>query len=493
MSLLRDKLGDPWWRLCNLYRIVNQDGVDIPFVPNAVQSKYYRERAYRNIILKSRQHGITTFIQLLALDMAMFSKNKSAVTIAHTVPDAGRIFREKIKFGYDNLPPEIRAKVPTVKNEAGELLLANGSGIRVTTSARSAAAQRLHVSELSTIAAARPNRAKEIVTGSFPSIHPGNWLDIESTAKGKEGVFYDLCDAAEKRTARGGQLGPLDFRFHFFPWWINKNNILAVPTEIPERLVLYFAELEPKIGCKLTDGQKWWYTATEESGLGTDMLSEHPSTSEEAFAQSIEGAYYKTELLDAYRDGRVCEVPWIPELPVHTCWDIGEDCTAIWFFQLVKGMIHVIRYFDHSGEGLPFYIKKLQELPYRYGRYIYPKDIKNREWGTGRSRPEIMVTDYGIAFESAPALSVEDGIGAVRKMFRRVRFDESNCDTGIARLTGYRKDWNAIMGTWKTEPRHDMNSHGADAFRMMAVSDLSREDAPTGNSLMELINRCTYK
>jgi hypothetical protein len=49
-------------------------------------------------------------------------------------------------------------------------------------------------------------------------------------------------------------------------------------------------------------------------------------------------------------------------------------------------------------------------------------------------------------------------------------FDAGPCAEGLKALKGYRKDWNEEMGTWRDRPRHDSNSHAADAFRYLAVS-----------------------
>jgi hypothetical protein len=37
-------------------------------------------------------------------------------------------------------------------------------------------------------------------------------------------------------------------------------------------------------------------------------------------------------------------------------------------------------------------------------------------------------------------------------------------------LKSYRKEWDEIRGCWKDRPRHDIASHGADAFRYLAAA-----------------------
>jgi len=51
--------------------------------------------------------GLTTFIQIFMLDACVFNKDIRAGSIAHTLGDAQVIFRDKVKFPYDNLPDQI--------------------------------------------------------------------------------------------------------------------------------------------------------------------------------------------------------------------------------------------------------------------------------------------------------------------------------------------------------------------------------------------------
>jgi hypothetical protein len=40
---------------------------------------------------------------------------------------------------------------------------------------------------------------------------------------------------------------------------------------------------------------------------------------------------------------------------------------------------------------------------------------------------------------------------------------------GVSALENYRKVWNEQLGCWSSNPLHNFASHGADAFRMLAV------------------------
>lgn len=51
----------------------------------------------------------------------------------------------------------------------------------------------------------------------------------------------------------------------------------------------------------------------------------------------------------------------------------------------------------------------------------------------------------------------------------RCWFDEVKCSIGIRALENYKKEWNDRHGCWSSQPLHNFASHGADAFRMLAV------------------------
>jgi len=54
--------------------------------------------SFQNVILKARQLGFTTFIQIFMLDACLFNSNIRAGTIAHKLDDAKTIFRDKVKY-----------------------------------------------------------------------------------------------------------------------------------------------------------------------------------------------------------------------------------------------------------------------------------------------------------------------------------------------------------------------------------------------------------
>ena len=190
----------------------------------------------------------------------------------------------------------------------------------------------------------------------------------------------------------------------------------------------------------------------------------------EGECQSVaKGAYYSKQMREARAEGRITNVPWEQNVPVQTWFDLGvADATAIWFTQSVNKEIRVIDYEQHSGEGLAFYVKLLQNKPYIYDEHNAPHDIKVRELGTGRSRLEL-AAEMGLHFNVVKNIPIMDGIQAVRSLFNRCWFDEENCKLGLDCLATYHKQYDEVNQIYKDRPVHDFASHGADAFRYFGV------------------------
>ena len=482
------------WRLNNLYQIVDEGGREVLFRLRYAQLQFLLDRHGLDVILKSRQHGFTTLIDLDILDDVIWIPNLRCGIIAHTKLDAQAIFHDKIQFPYERMKklPFIGGMIPKhTKNDAGELRLENNSSVRVGTSFRSASIHRNHVSELAKICAKYPSRATEIISGTFPAIHPqeGGCNTVESTAEGAAGIFYDMCQEARAITTRGN-LNVKEMKFHFFAWHEDPKNYID-PTfiQIPEDLVRYFDDLEKLHGVRCSAGQKAWYATTKHGpgGLKKLMKQEHPSVIDEAFESSVEGAVYAEEMLTAHEEGRICRVPYEQGAPVYTFWDLGiskgNACSVI-YAQFIKGFIHIIDYYEMESRGMPYHAKQVLGKQYNYprGTFCYgPHDITKRDTGSGTVIKDTAEA-CGLRFRKTkkPQNKEKDGIEAVRLIFNKIKID-NRClvnekghfeggDRLIKALSYYRYDWDEDLKMWSKSPIHDWSSNGADSLQTLALA-----------------------
>lgn len=205
---------------------------------------------------------------------------------------------------------------------------------------------------------------------------------------------------------------------------------------------------------------------------------------EASFEASIVGAYFGRQMADA--EPRITHVPWQPELGVDTWWDLGiDDAMAIWFTQNVGREIHVIDYYENSGEGLPHYAAELQRRGYVYTSHNAPHDIQVRELGSGRSRLETAAA-LGIRFNVVPNIGLSDGIDAARAFIGRCWFDRVKTERGRNALVSYHKTWDEKRKCFSTHPYHDWASNGADGFRYLAVGH------KVSNQVVEKVRERSY-
>ena len=471
------KLRDRKWRLNNLYYVTDKTGRTVKFRMTAEQLHFYGNMHNRNIILKARQLGFTTEVCIIQLDSAIFESTACAM-IAHTKPDAQRLFRNKTRFAYDRLPDIIKQANPLVVENTDEFVFSKGGSVTISTSFRGGTLQKLHVSEFGKICAKSPEKAREIVSGAFEAVPLSGDITLESTAEGRHGYFFDYCKEAENLARMCKELNSQEWKFFFFAWWQNPEYTMP-EQEIPSRLEQYFTKLEKQHGITLTGGQKTWYMLKERT-LGEYMKREYPSTSSEAFEQSIEGAYYANQFSVLYAKGMIGELPDNSHQPVMTFWDLGvSDSTAIWFVREVGNQWHIIDYYENSGEGLDHYLSVLKQNGYTYSKHVAPHDIDNRQMGSqhaqslrslARKGYDVNGERLSISFEVVPrTTNINNDIEQVRAILPHCCFDSVKCFDGIKTLENYRKEWNDKLGVWRDNPLHDWSSHGADAFRYFAV------------------------
>lgn len=460
---------DPLWRLNNIYWVLTDQGQEVPFVLRPEQEDLVRNLHARNVVPKSRQHGITTVVELIGLDQCIWNRNFKAATIAHTLRDAKEIFRTKVQFPWSKLPAALRDAIGVRTETADELIFGNGSAISVTTSVRSATLQLLHISEFGAICARTPEKAREIVTGGFPAVvQDGGTIIVESTGKGQSGRFYDMTMAALRLQQSGDKPTDLDFRLHFYAWWQKKANVLD-PTgvAIPADMARYFKRLEDEKGIHLTPEQKAWYVKTAES-LDEDMKSEHPSYVEECFETAIEGAIYAKQMEMLRRMERVGHFPWDPRYPVNTFWDFGvDDATSIWFHQRIAGMNRLIGYYENQGFGFGHYVNECNSRGYTWGRHYIPHDGRKRQMDVEVKTPKSILAELGfrntVVVERTP--NINTGIDQTRTFLLTCEIDAKGCVDGIRALDNYQREWDEKLVRFSNFPLHNWASHGADAIR----------------------------
>ncbi len=234
-----------------------------------------------------------------------------------------------------------------------------------------------------------------------------------------------------------------------------------------------------------------WYVSPEWMGdaYATDILSSDElalakaEMPEEEFNEQfrsipsgVKGAYYAEQMRFAEESDppRITNVPFDPTLKTEVFFDLGiRDAMALWVVQQLNDKeIHAIDYMEGDGEGLEYYASYLQRQEYfkSISRIVFPHDGAARSLqAQARTRQEVMEELLGMHVDVLERVNIQDGINAVRMLLPRVWFDQTRCKRGIECLKNYTKVWDERRSIFLAKPRHDEWSHGADAFRYVAM------------------------
>ena len=192
------------------------------------------------------------------------------------------------------------------------------------------------------------------------------------------------------------------------------------------------------------------------------------------FESAILGAYFGKEMRQLTDQDRITQIEYDPLFPVHTAWDLGySDDTAIWWFQVVHGEIRCLDYHSSNGQPVAFYAGIIQaredERGYTYGTHWLPHDARARTLSSNRSVIEQLGDKIPLkTIKITPNLKLQDGIQAARLALTRTWFDHKTVD-GIECLRQYQREYDEDKKVFRDKPRHDWTSHGADAFRYLAI------------------------
>ena len=186
--------------------------------------------------------------------------------------------------------------------------------------------------------------------------------------------------------------------------------------------------------------------------------------------QTIDGAIFAKEMMRADAEERITKVPYDASKPVHAICDLGwSDATAWWLVQFVGMETRLIRYFEGSQRTMTSYLAELQSFGYVYDTIWLPHDAQNKTLAAAGRSIEDIVRGAGFKTRVLERVPTIDSINAARTVFSNCYFDRENCADGLNCLRHYRYEVDPETGNFSKMPLHDRYSHGADAFRYIAL------------------------
>lgn len=479
------KFKDPVWRLHNLYFVKDEHGKVVRFVPNTEQDIIIRaiyEKDIRNIvIIKARQLGMSTVIEMVIVDMLAWGSGIAAAIIDQTQSDASKKLVNKIKLAWDYLPPEFRGSF-TIPNDNTSQFTVQLKGrpekndVQAGMTARGDTFQILHISEWGPIQAMDAARSEEILTGAMPAAKAGIRI-IETTWKGgKSGHLWGLTKTALETPPE--HLTTEDFRLFFFPWWNDAQYSLEGEfSQIPEEVLAYFDKIESGADIqpyKFSNQQKLWYYK-KAMPMGVYRFQEFPTILEEAFTGSTEGVIYHEEVLTARTEHRVINFKHSDGDLVHTFWDLGAPHnTCTWYLQFIGREIHVIDVDFELDLTLTERAARMLQKGYHFGYHFLPHDSRAQERHGKNFLEEFSRHVPSNTIRVVPRTKdVWAGVNHLKELFPRLIFNKEKTEGALERIDQYRTKVDKTTTYVTPTIVHDQCSHVADALRMFAEADMN--------------------
>lgn len=191
----------------------------------------------------------------------------------------------------------------------------------------------------------------------------------------------------------------------------------------------------------------------------------------------VEGAYFAGDLTRAKAEGRIGFYAPDPYLTLRVFCDLGgtgakADAFSMWVEQFIAGEIRILDHYTAQGQPLAAHLEWLRARGYTPGKASIwlPHD--------GDTQDRVHDVSFRSGFEAAGyAVEVVPNQGkgaakmrieAVRRLFPRMRFNESTTEAGRAALGWYHEKRDEERGIG-LGPEHDWASHDADAFGLGAI------------------------
>lgn len=183
---------------------------------------------------------------------------------------------------------------------------------------------------------------------------------------------------------------------------------------------------------------------------------------------AVQGAIYADEMAKLADDKRLTDIPYDPSLKVHAVWDIGwNDSMSIILVQKHLSALRVIDYMEDNHKTYDWFSAELKKKNLNWGKLWLPHDAYHSTPESGRT-PAKILQSLNWEVGRVPNQSIEFGIKTARMALNQAYFDKTKAIRLVECLKRYRR----TIPTTTLEPAapmHDEYSHGADAFRYLAL------------------------
>jgi phage terminase large subunit len=193
-----------------------------------------------------------------------------------------------------------------------------------------------------------------------------------------------------------------------------------------------------------------------------------------------ETKYFAIAINAVHQTDRIIANHYIPNKAVYAFYDIGvSDYTAITLaqFDTRAGKLwpSVIGYIENNNRALSFYVDEVNRFCNMRNlvlkTHFIPHDGANRNFGDGLKTTQDYLFEMGqqaviVKRPSTHKVAIE----AIRQKLYMTTFNQENTQRLIDCLSNYEKEFDAKMGKFKDNPKHDWSSHGVKSYQTLVLA-----------------------
>jgi hypothetical protein len=309
-----------------IVKIDNKEGLVLPLIPNRMQRYFHYNKANRNIILKHRQGGFSTFYLADMFTDCLVYPNDNCAVISHETRATQRLLDRVNQFYKRMDDPKPKLDIESRSELKFEDL---NSGIYVGTAGSKAfgrgdTIKKAHLSEY-----AFYENARVILNGVEDAVPLTGEITLECSPNGEDTDFYEQWVRARE--------GKSPYKPFFFPWWWSDDYRIEIGSELALECdrgeLVYTVEEQELVGkYELCEAQIRWrrYKIAEKQGL---FWQEYPEDEVSCFIV-IGDPVFDTELLNTMAqscyEGQKHQVGWTFWRPLDPKmrYIIGADTSA---------------------------------------------------------------------------------------------------------------------------------------------------------------------
>jgi hypothetical protein len=201
-------------------KILDKEKRLTPFRWNKAQAHFHANRTGRDLILKARQLGFSTYVQGEMFRRTV-TQTRTTITLAHDADTTAKLrimadrYWENCKF--NSIQPARKyanASMTTYPEFDSVVTIATAGNVET---GRGDTYTDMHGSEV-----AFWKDAEKIIAGAMQGGSPD--VVLESTPNGAQGFFYERCMEAYR--------GDSVWTLHFYPWWWDDAYRLPAPADM---------------------------------------------------------------------------------------------------------------------------------------------------------------------------------------------------------------------------------------------------------------------